>query len=406
MRQSVLISRFVDAVSTLTSLVERASAGHAREVARRATALAKRAGLPREKLRDLAYAALLHDVGEVSVPDRIIDKSGRLNPVERSAVKSHPLVGYRVASDIASLERAAAYIRWHHERLDGTGYPDHLEGDSIPLEVSILEAADIFVTLRSRRPYRPALSRREALKVIRGLTGRSLPASVVELLMNHPDDGVSDTELEKILTVPEASDQDLTPAQERTALYVMAMILAQLASERHPHLKSHLLLTLSICRGFGKAMALPEDSQMTLELAAILHETGMVVVPSRIVKSRAKLTRDDWKILSRHPYASATVARALLRDSETERVILAHHEHYDGNGYPKGLKGENIPYLARVLSLCSAFAAMINPRSYRRALTARQALDALFSLMGSQFDPSLLPVFKSVPEVSSIRANV
>jgi len=397
----VLISRFVDAVSTLSSLVERASVEHGREVARLAVAIGKEAGIPEDRLRDLAYAALLHDVGEVTIPDRIIDKTGRLTEDERDAVKAHPLVGYRVVSDISGLERAAAYIRWHHERIDGAGYPDRLEAESIPLEVSILQAADVFVTLRSPRPYREALSKDQALTVIQGLAGRALPSKVVQLLIRSRNySGVSQKELDRVLVIPPEADHELAPAQGKTGLYVMAMILGQLASERHPHLKSHLLITLSLCRGFGKAISLPESSRFKLELASILHETGMVIVPSRIVRSRARLTAQDWKILKQHPYASAEVARALLKDDETEEIILSHHEHYDGTGYPRGLKGNEIPYLARILSLCSAFAALINPRSYRRALTARQALKALSQLMGTQFDPSFFKVLNEFPNIS------
>jgi HD-GYP domain-containing protein (c-di-GMP phosphodiesterase class II) len=79
---------------------------------------------------------------------------------------------------------------------------------------------------------------------------------------------------------------------------------------------------------------------------------------------------------------------------------LSHHEHYDGTGYPRGLKGNEIPYLARILSLCSAFAALINPRSNRTALTARQALKALSELMGTQFDPSFFKVLNEFPNIS------
>ena len=131
-----------------------------------------------------ATAGALHDVGKVAVPDAILRKQGPLTPDERRIVETHTTVGYEIlrgSGDLA-LDRAAVAALTHHERLDGSGYPRGLAGDSIPIEGRIVAVLDVFEALTSSRPYRPALPTAEALGHLRRRGGSLFDARVVERL--------------------------------------------------------------------------------------------------------------------------------------------------------------------------------------------------------------------------------
>jgi putative two-component system response regulator len=119
--------------------------------------------LGEEDLAALRVGSLIHDIGKVAVPDGILLKPGPLTAGERIIMDQHPIVGESICAPLESLRNALPIIRHHHERMDGSGYPDGLCGDEIPLLARILQVADIYDALTSNRPYRKALSPEEAL---------------------------------------------------------------------------------------------------------------------------------------------------------------------------------------------------------------------------------------------------
>jgi putative two-component system response regulator len=141
--------------------------GHSDRVRQYALALAKSLGLPRDQLEVLGRGALLHDIGKISIPDSILDKPGRLTTEEMETMKQHPLEGVTLIQSWASLRDVIPLIRWHHERLDGRGYPDGLRGDSIPFMVRLLSVADVYDALASERPYRPAMPHDQCIAILR-----------------------------------------------------------------------------------------------------------------------------------------------------------------------------------------------------------------------------------------------
>jgi HD-GYP domain-containing protein (c-di-GMP phosphodiesterase class II) len=113
-------------------------------------------GLKPAALRRLAQGALLHDIGKIGVPDQILNKPGKLTDEEWLWIKQHPIMGAEIVRQAPSLHQTIPAIRHHHERLDGQGYPDQLEGQDIPLEARIVAVADVWDAIRSDRAYRPA----------------------------------------------------------------------------------------------------------------------------------------------------------------------------------------------------------------------------------------------------------
>jgi diguanylate cyclase (GGDEF)-like protein len=147
---------------------------HSEDVARYATFIGRRIGLPEDEVRTLATAGLLHDIGKIGIPDGILRKPGSLTDAEYAIVKQHVALGDMIVRDLPDIAVVRAGIRHHHERWDGQGYLDRLEGEEIPLIARILAVADAFSAMTTTRPYRKALDVREALDRLGDAAGTQL----------------------------------------------------------------------------------------------------------------------------------------------------------------------------------------------------------------------------------------
>jgi putative nucleotidyltransferase with HDIG domain len=152
-----------------------------------ALTVGKRLGLGTACLLELELAALLHDLGKVSVPGEILSKRGPLTPRERKIVERHPVVGAEILRQTPGLEPVATIVRYHHERWDGQGYPTGLSEDRIPLASRILSVCDGFEAMTSDRPYRPSLGHKVAMAELEDCAGSQFDPLVVEAF-----DGCSD----------------------------------------------------------------------------------------------------------------------------------------------------------------------------------------------------------------------
>ncbi|MGA2851558.1 MAG: HD domain-containing phosphohydrolase [Terracidiphilus sp.] len=141
--------------------------GHCDRLANYSVALAHRLGLPQEQGVALRRAGIVHDIGKIAVPEHILVKRGPLTPDEWAIMKQHPGIGERICSPLKSFRFVPQIIRHHHEKMDGSGYPDGLKGDQIPLAARILQVADVYDALTTDRPYRAALPQELAIATMR-----------------------------------------------------------------------------------------------------------------------------------------------------------------------------------------------------------------------------------------------
>jgi putative two-component system response regulator len=146
---------------------DRYTAGHCERLARYATAVGRALGVDEAMLKALHLGGYLHDVGKIAIPDRILLKPGRLDPEERAEIQRHPVVGAELIQGLRTLDAVRPIVRHHHERMDGSGYPDGLKGELIPLAARILAVVDVYDALTTERPYRAASSREEAIGILR-----------------------------------------------------------------------------------------------------------------------------------------------------------------------------------------------------------------------------------------------
>jgi putative two-component system response regulator len=145
---------------------------HCERLARMSVTLGNTLRLPRKLLRAMYRGGILHDLGKVATPEGILLKSGPLTESERTRIQEHPIIGEQICAPLKSLHHVLPIIRHHHERWDGTGYPDGLAGEAIPLTARILQTVDIYDALTSARPYRPAYSHEEACAILREETAK------------------------------------------------------------------------------------------------------------------------------------------------------------------------------------------------------------------------------------------
>jgi len=168
------------------------TSGHCERLAEVSARLGERLGLPEEDIRALRRAGIVHDIGKVVVPDAILLKPGPLSTDETETMRKHPVVGERICAPLRTFRLVLPIIRHHHERHDGSGYPDGLRGDEIPLSAAILQLADVYDALTTDRPYRKASSPEVALEImdeeaIRGWWDRALFDNFRAMIGNrHP----------------------------------------------------------------------------------------------------------------------------------------------------------------------------------------------------------------------------
>jgi diguanylate cyclase (GGDEF)-like protein len=176
--------RIAEALALAASLREGPAAKHPHRVAELAMRTAETLGSPPPVVLRCRLGGWLHDVGKVAIPDRILTKPGALEADEWVIMRGHPAIGEEVVRRVAGLKEAARAVRHHHERWDGTGYPDALAGEAIPIEARVVAAADAYVAMTSERPHRAALPEAAALAELAAASGTQLDPTVVRALLH------------------------------------------------------------------------------------------------------------------------------------------------------------------------------------------------------------------------------
>jgi putative nucleotidyltransferase with HDIG domain len=153
--------------------------GHSERVGATSRRLAIVLGLSPAEAEIVARAGLLHDIGKIGIPEAVLRKTGPLDPDEWVLMQRHPIIGAQIVAPFEFFTAGAVIIRHHHERVDGSGYPDGLTGNAIPMGARIVAVADVFDALTSDRPYRPAMSADDALAHLMAQAGRGLDEEIV-----------------------------------------------------------------------------------------------------------------------------------------------------------------------------------------------------------------------------------
>jgi diguanylate cyclase (GGDEF)-like protein/PAS domain S-box-containing protein/putative nucleotidyltransferase with HDIG domain len=163
--------------------------------------------------------------------------------------------------------------------------------------------------------------------------------------------------------------------------------------EKNPREEQHSQRVSEICQNIGNAIGFSEIKISKLKVVGLLHDIGKIAIEEGILNKPGKLTEQERDEIKRHPDIGYRILSSSYEMLELADCILAHHERWDGTGYPKGLKGEAIPMVARIIALADSYDAMTSERSYRNALSEEEALEEIRNNAGTQFDPEIARIF-------------
>ena len=184
---------FFNAIRALNNALEardKYTSGHSQRVTDLAAAITRRMGLSPEAIDTIVLAGMVHDIGKIGISEAILNKPAALTDVEFREIKKHPEIGERILSPVAADEEILKFVRNHHEHFDGSGYPDGLAGEKIPLGARILAVADAFEAMISERPYRKALSPDAAFAEIERCKGTQFDPKIAEIMIKSREGSV------------------------------------------------------------------------------------------------------------------------------------------------------------------------------------------------------------------------
>jgi putative nucleotidyltransferase with HDIG domain len=139
-----------------------------------------------------------------------------------------------------------------------------------------------------------------------------------------------------------------------------------------------------------------EEEIQTIRRAGLLHDIGKISIPEEILHRPGPLAEEEWALIRRHPDVGAEIVLMVSNLAEVAELVRSHHERYDGKGYPRGLKGEDIPLGGRILAITDAYTTLTDGRAYREAISHNEAITELKRCSGSHFDPQVVEAFLSL----------
>ena len=264
--------RTIEALSLAIEAKDHTTHDHLRRVQVYAVEIAKDLGLNQDQLNAIRAAAMLHDIGKLAVPEHILSKPGRLTPEEFEKMKIHPIVGAEILDRVQFPYPVVPIVRSHHEKWDGTGYPNGLKAESIPVGARILSAVDCFDALASERPYRKALTPQESMSTLMTEKGRSFDPRVVDIMERRY------LELEEMVNAMESERRrlDIAPLVDRPA--VPSSGFAEVANDAEIRATSFLTSIISA----------RQEAQLLFELAQTLGNSLSLKETLSVVAIRLK----------------------------------------------------------------------------------------------------------------------
>ncbi len=182
-----------------------------------------------------------------------------------------------------------------------------------------------------------------------------------------------------------------------SALYPVLQLFARVIDAKHQYTRGHSTRVAILSKYIAERLQFNVDDILKIEVAGLLHDAGKVGVPTSILDKPGRPDKEEWKIIQSHPKDSDLILSKISSLSDIAEIAASHHERFDGKGYPKGLKGDEINILSQIISVADTFDAITSSRAYRDAKPAEIAYKIICEELGKQFNPDIGAEFLTIP---------
>lgn len=384
----VLFRDVLRVISLALDLDESVKLDHAGRTAYVGYRLAGALGLDRAVVY---YAGLLHDIGGIGLTDNVVHLARR--NFSSMEARGHSERGVHIIRPFSVLSPLEPAILHHHERFDGRGFPSGTRGRDIPLEAAAVRMADQLEIALRCCPRGRRRARAERLIAAERGTGVApeVADAAFELLCGEPgllehifEPDALARELDALCPMPPG----IATVTRTTLLAQLLWVLARVVDTKHSYTMGHSARVafggFRIAREFGDGV-----NAWDVAWAGLLHDVGKIGVPRKLLDKPGRLTDAEWRVVKRHASDSQRIISTIRDLAHLAYPAAAHHERYEGGGYPAGASGESIPLIGRILAYSDVFDALTTTRAYRPALSPRDALTHIRSMVGKSLDPHL-----------------
>jgi len=369
---------------------------HAIRVGEGCVLIAEKMKFPPDTIQKMYFTGLLHDIGKISIDTKLLSKKGRITDQEFEIIKKHTIYGSRILASMPGLDEIALWVRWHHEWWDGSGYPDGLRKEEIPIEVQIISAVDCLDSLQTPRLDRDRLTPEQAYSIIEKDRGTFFNPEILEFVLEMVR--------EKTL-VPGKSSEKFIELKKKyidkpmnfhangywegfgmAGLHPVLHLFARVIDAKHHYTRGHSTRVSILSKFIAEKMGLSVDEIIKVEAAGLLHDAGKVSIPLEILNKPDNPDENEWKYIKEHPMHSYYILSHISSLSDIAEISACHHERLNGKGYPRNLRGDRIHKLAQIIAIADTYDAITSARTYRKEHTPEYAYGIIKKGLGTEYN--------------------
>ncbi|MDR3590337.1 MAG: HD domain-containing protein [Negativicutes bacterium] len=388
----VPIFELASSLSSAMDLISPAVANHHKQVAYIAFDLASELGLPMAKRKELLLAGTLHDIGALSLRERVESLSFELeNP------HGHAETGYRLLSLFSPFANSAEIVRFHHVPWqDGKGV--EFEKKAVPLESHIIHLADrIAVLIDSRKEIFSQVP--HILATIEARNNKMFHPQLVDCFKRLSEKEYFWLDVVASLTTPnihKTIPPDGPLVMDAAEILSLTKLFAKMIDFRSQFTASHSFGVAATAEALARLLPYSERECFMMRIAGYLHDLGKLAIPVTILEKTSCLTPEEWNLVRRHTYYGYYMLKPIADFDTINSWASFHHERIDGNGYPFHIKGADLSLGARVMAVSDVFTAVAEHRPYRQAMSAKQTIKVLEDLsLAGGLDKDITDILKN-----------